>query len=151
MSIEYARPSSTISIGRPALRVALAGEIEAAAFPIVVRRPTLRDAQRARLLLRAGVNDQANYVVALEVEAAIAPHAESARASAEPGRAPAVNQPETIRYVGTPHGLVSLIRDIYVAEIADAVIVVPLDGPVTAARVREQVLPVLDPARGRVA
>ncbi|MGC4961482.1 hypothetical protein [Gordonia sp. DT101] len=152
MSIEYARPSSTISIGRPRLQVALAGDTSASAFPIVVRRPTLRDAQRARSLLLAGVNDQANFVVALEVEAAIAPHPASARASADLDDRPAVaNEPETIRYVGTPHGLVSLIRDIYVAEIADAVIIVPLDGSATTARVREQVLPLLDPGRGRVA
>jgi hypothetical protein len=46
---------------------------------------------------------------------------------------------------------VSLIRDIYVAEIADAVIIVPIDGSATESRVREQVLPQLDGVRGRVA
>ncbi|AZG47846.1 hypothetical protein [Gordonia insulae] len=151
MTIEFVHQTpATISIGRPGLQVAVAGDPLAQSFPIVVRRSTLRDAQRARSLLRAGTHDPANFVVALEVEAAIAPHPASARASAadEPVRA---DDTETIRYVGTPRGLVSLIRDIYVAEIADAVIIVPLDGSATAARVREQVLPVLDPARGRVA
>lgn len=75
-------PRSTVSIGRPAFRVAVAGDAVAQGFPIVVRRETLRDAQRARSLVRAGSHDQANFVVALEVEVAVASDAASARASA---------------------------------------------------------------------
>jgi hypothetical protein len=152
VTIEFAAPASaTISIGRPRLQVAIAGDTVAQSFPIVVRRSTLRDAQRARSLLRSGTHDQANFSVALEVEAAIAPHPASARAAAGDPAASDDDVPETIRYIGTPRGLVSLIRDIYVAEIADAVIIVPIDGSATESRVREQVLPQLDGVRGRVA
>lgn len=129
--------SSAISVGRPRLQVALAGDDVANSLDIVVRQANLRDAQRSRAVLRAGVRDQANFVVALEVQAAIAPLADSARASAGTLTGPA----ETVRYVGTAHGLYTLIRDIYAAEVADAVIITPIDGSPTASRVREQVLP----------
>ncbi|MGV9825751.1 hypothetical protein [Gordonia sp. NPDC003429] len=127
-----------ISIGRPALAVALAGDAGAASLPIVVRRATLREAQRTRSLLRAGTRDTASFAVALEVEVAIAPHPLSARASVV---ASGVGDPRTVRYVGTPHGLSTLIRDIYAAEVADAVIIVPIDGSATERRVRAEVLP----------
>ena len=131
-----------ISIGRPALQVALAGDDVVETLPIVVRRATLRDAQRTRSLLRSGTHDPANFVVALEIEAAIAPIAASARAAVEEvDRRGSSGEPETIRYVGTAHGLLTLIRDIYASEVADAVIITPLDGSATAARVRQQVLP----------
>ncbi|MFW0788494.1 hypothetical protein [Gordonia sp. CPCC 205333] len=129
--------SNAITVGRPLLQVALAGDDLANTFGIVVRQANLRDAQRSRSVLRAGVRDQANYVVALEVQAAIAPLADSARASV----GVATGEEETVRYVGTVHGLYTLIRDIYAAEVADAVIITPIDGSPTAARVREQVLP----------
>ncbi|GAC68140.1 hypothetical protein [Gordonia soli] len=140
-------PQATISIGRPGLQVALTGDADAA-FPIVVRQSNLRDAQRKRWVLRAGNHDPVNFVVALEIEAAIAPHPASARASARPVEA---GEAETVRYVGTPEGLVTLIKDIYAAEVADAVIITPLDGSATAARVREEVLPLLRDQRRRVA
>lgn len=135
-----------VSIGRPALRVALAGDPDADALSVVVRRPTLRDAQRARSLLRAGARDTANYTVTLEVEAAIAPDAAAARAvaaaqSADSAQSADRAQPEeTVRYIGTPSGLISLIRDVYAAEVADAVVIVPLDGS-SAALIRDTVLP----------
>ncbi|QTI68831.1 hypothetical protein [Gordonia polyisoprenivorans] len=135
MTIELDR----ISIGRPSLRVALADDVPAEPSAIVVRRPTLRDAQRARSLLRAGTRDTANFSVALEVEVAIAPSAASARAAV--AHIPDEINGGTVRYVGTPSGLVTLIRDIYAAEVADAVILVPLDGSATSHRVRELVLP----------
>lgn len=140
MTAVLAGPTSAISVGRPRLRVALAGDDVADSLDIVVRQANLRDAQRARAVLRAGVRDQANYAVALEVQAAIAPVADSARASAGTLTGPA----ETVRYVGTAHGLYTLIRDIYAAEVADAVIITPIDGSPTAARVRAQVLPLFD-------
>lgn len=52
-----------------------------------------------------------------------------------------------MRYVGTPHGLVTLIRDIYAAEVADAVLIVPIDGSATEHRVRAEVLPQLQSRR----
>lgn len=149
MTVEAVREYlQTISIGRPPLQVAVAGDAAAQSFPIVVRKPTLREAQRARSLLRAGSHDPANFVVALEVEAAIAPHPGSARAAA----AHVTDElADTIRYVGTAHGLASLIRDVYAAEVADAIIVVPIDGSATAARVRQQVLPEFVNGHTRVA
>ncbi|MEO9328001.1 hypothetical protein [Gordonia aurantiaca] len=131
-------PQGTVSIGRPAFRVAVAGDAVAQTFPIVVRRETLREAQRARSLLRAGAHDQARFVVALEIEVAIAPQAATARAAVAEV---AGTESDTIRYIGTTHGLITLLRDVYAAEVADAVILVPLDGPATESRIREQVLP----------
>lgn len=150
MTIELDTTRSAVTIGRPGFRVAVAGDAVAQTFPIVVRRETLRDAQRARSLLRAGTHDQANFVVALEIEVAIAPHAASARAAVEQAGA-STGDSETIRYVGTTHGLITLLRDIYAAEVADAVILVPLDGSATDRRIREQVLPVFADVRHRVA
>ena len=153
-----AADTGLITIGRPALRVAIVGDAAAAELPIVVRRPTLREAQRTRSLLRAGTRDTANFSVALTVEVAIAPHPASARASAAAvasttptGAALTGTSPggasETVRYVGTPHGLVTLIRDIYAAEVADAVLIVPIDGSATEHRVRAEVLPQLQSRR----
>ncbi|MET9202584.1 hypothetical protein [Gordonia sp. NPDC003585] len=143
---------STVSIGRPALRVAVAGDDVAQSLPIVVRRELLREAQRARSLLRSGTHDPANFAVALEVEVAIAPTPASARAAVAHADATRdESASETIRYVGTAHGLTTLIRDIYAAEVADAVILVPIDGSATARRVREQVLPYFAEERRRVA
>ena len=97
-------------------------------------------AQRARNVLRSGQRDPANFIVALEVEVAIAAHPASARASV--GAVPTDSTgSETVRYIGTPHGLIGLIRDIYAAEVADAVIITPLDGSATEARIREEVIP----------
>ncbi|PKZ66158.1 hypothetical protein CYJ73_08450 [Gordonia terrae] len=145
-------PTAPISIGRPGFQVAVAGDELAQTFPIVVRRETLRDAQRARSLLRAGSHDQARFVVALEVEVAVAPDAASARAAAAAAvDASSEASSGTIRYIGTTHGLITLVRDIYAAEVADAVILVPIDGAATEVRIREQILPVLAEQRHRVA
>ena len=141
MSVDIAEAAgrTTISVGRPQLVVALRGDTDVD-LPIVVRRPTLRDAQRARNVLRSGQRDPANFIVALEVEVAIAAHPASARASV--GAVPTDStRSETVRYIGTPHGLIGLIRDIYAAEVADAVIITPLDGSATEARIREEVIP----------
>ena len=73
VDIAEAAPGATISVGRPQLVVALRGDTDVD-LPIVVRRPTLRDAQRARNVLRAGQRDPAKFIVALEVEVAIAAH-----------------------------------------------------------------------------
>lgn len=79
----------------------------------------------------------------------IAAHPASARASvsAPPSRDPrgqAGTRPsgtETVRYIGSSHGLIGLIRDIYAAEVADAVILTPLDGSATEVRIREEIIP----------
>ena len=141
MSVDIAEAAgrTTISVGRPQLVVALRGDTDVD-LPIVVRRPTLRDAQRARNVLRSGQRDPANFIVALEVEVAIAAHPASARASVG-----AVPTDSTGSGNGAlhrnPHGLIGLIRDIYAAEVADAVIITPLGGSATEARIREEVIP----------
>ncbi|GAB07770.1 hypothetical protein GII30_19260 [Gordonia amarae] len=147
VEIAEATPRATISVGRPQLVVALRGDTTVD-LPIVVRRPTLRDAQRTRNVLRAGQRDPAKFIVALEVEVAIAAHPASARASVsalESGpRGQAGTRPsgtETVRYIGSSHGLIGLIRDIYAAEVADAVILTPLDGSATEVRIREEIIP----------
>ncbi|GAB85365.1 hypothetical protein RVF83_02045 [Gordonia rubripertincta] len=150
MTVQLDTPRNAVTIGRPGFQVAIAGDAVAQTFPIIVRRETLRDAQRARSLLRAGTHDQANFVVALEIEVAIAPNAASARAAVEQAGIAADNS-DTIRYVGTTHGLITLLRDIYAAEVADAVILVPIDGSATDSRIREQVLPAFADIRHRVA
>lgn len=144
MTVELA--AHRISIGRPALHVRVVGDDPGSPSPTVVRRPTLRDAQRARSVLRAGVRDTAAFGVALEVEVAIAPHPGSARAAAAAVTGAADPDGDgggggTVRYLGTPSGLVTLIRDIYAAEVADAVILVPIDGSATENRIRQLVLP----------
>lgn len=141
-----AADTGVITIGRPALRVAIVGDAAATELPIVVRRSTLRDAQRTRSLLRAGTRDTANFSVALAVEVAIAPHPGSARASVASVPV-AGDSAETVRYVGTPHGLATLIRDIYAAEVADAVLIVPIGGSATEHRVRAEVLPQFESRR----
>lgn len=147
-----AAATAPISIGRPGFQIAIVGDALAQTFPIVVRRETLREAQRARSLLRAGSHDQAKFVVALEVEVTVAPDAASARAAAAAAvGASSETGSGTIRYIGTTHGLITLVRDIYAAEVADAVILVPIDGAATERRIREQILPVLAEQRHRVA
>ena len=140
MTIELDRISlDRISIGRPPLHVAVVGDSSAESLPIVVRRPTLRDAQRARSVLRSGTRDTASFAVALEVEVAVAANAAAARAAV--AHLPDELDGATVRYVGTVSGLATLIRDIYAAEVADAVVLVPLEGNETEKLVREAVLP----------
>ena len=115
-----------------------------------IRSETLADAARKRKALRAGIDDPGALVVALEVEVLVAPDASTARAAAarigsDPDAATAdVTAPDTtVRYIGTPYGLLTLVEDIYAADVADAVILTPIDGLATAALIADQVLPVL--------
>ncbi|GAB2661515.1 hypothetical protein GCM10027169_25240 [Gordonia jinhuaensis] len=115
-----------------------------------IRSETLADAARKRKALRASIDDPGALVVALEVEVLVAPDASTARAAAarigsDPDAATAdVTIPDTtVRYIGTPYGLLTLVEDIYAADVADAVILTPIDGLATAALIADQVLPVL--------
>ncbi|PYE19949.1 hypothetical protein DFR67_10287 [Williamsia limnetica] len=146
---------------RPELLVAIDGETPIAwsgprpadASASVVRRirqPELRGGIKERAQLRASWqdlgDDPADLVVALEVDVLIAEDAGTARA--ELLRLGESRFGDTVRYVGTPAGLLSLILDAYTAEVADAVILRPLDtrpdsGSVSASAelIAEQVLP----------
>ena len=94
-------------------------------------------------------NEPADLVVALEVDVLIADDAATARAKLL--RLGESRFGDTVRYVGTANGLLTLILDIYTAEVADAVILRPIDsaagsaddGRSSAALIAEQVLPQL--------
>lgn len=116
-----------------------------------IRQPELRGGIRERAALRAGWqelgDDPADLVVALEIDVVIAEDAATARA--ELLRLGESRFGDTVRYVGTAKGLLTLIVDIYVAEVADAVILRPLDRgqtgdrPGSAQLIADHVLPQL--------
>jgi hypothetical protein len=111
-----------------------------------IRQPELRGGIRERAQLRAAwqqIGDNpADLVVALEIDVLIADDAATARA--ELLRLGESRFGDTVRYVGTASGLLSLILDIYTAEVADAVILRPLDSDAeagSAALIADRVLP----------
>jgi len=114
-----------------------------------IRQPELRGGIKARAALRAGWQqlgeDPADLVVALEIDVVIAEDAATARA--ELLRLGESRFGDTVRYVGTANGLLTLIADIYTAEVADAVILRPLDQgrtgerPGSAQLIADRVLP----------
>ncbi|CAM3005673.1 hypothetical protein [Williamsia muralis] len=122
-----------------------------------IRQPELRGGIRERTQMRAAWtslgNEPADLVVALEIDVLIADDAATARAKLL--RLGESRFGDTVRYVGTANGLLTLILDIYTAEVADAVILRPIDsaaesaddsvdaGRNTAALIAEQVLPQL--------
>lgn len=117
---------------RPSLSVVLDGDDESSNHPDHVhrvRRPDLAGAIRERTGARrdwiAAGRNPASLVVALEIDVLIDGDASSARAHLR--RRGEKLFGSTVRYVGTARGLASLILDSYVAEVADAVILHPLD------------------------
>ncbi|MBT0566158.1 hypothetical protein [Williamsia sp. CHRR-6] len=143
------RPELTVAIDGEDHPIAWSGPRPTSAGParvVRIRRGRLADGIAERARLRAEFDgDPADLVVALEVEAVIAERAADARseyaaARLRAGDPPATTRP-TVQYVGTPAGLLSLIDDLYVAEVADAVIITPVNGLATAALVADQVLP----------
>lgn len=114
-----------------------------------IRQPDLRGGIKERAALRAGWQalgeDPADLLVALEIDVVIAEDAATARA--ELLRLGESRFGDTVRYVGTANGLLTLIVDIYAAEVADAVILRPLDQgqtgdrPGSAQLIADQVLP----------
>lgn len=108
-----------------------------------VRQSELERARRERAELRSnhlysGGNLGA-FAVALEIDVLIADEASVARA--EICCLGEGLTGETARYVGTAGGLVTLIRDIYAAEVADAVIVYAIGGVHTVSLLDSHVLP----------
>lgn len=142
---------------RPELLVAIDGDTPIAwsgprpvdAHASVVRRirqPELRGGIKERAQLRASWrhlgDNPADLVVALEIDVLIADDAATARA--ELLKLGESRFGDTVRYVGTAAGLLTLILDVYTAEVADAVILRPLDGAAdsgSAGLIADQVLP----------
>ncbi|OLT33716.1 hypothetical protein BJF84_21550 [Rhodococcus sp. CUA-806] len=135
-------------MNRPALAVAvedtgtvrwnreLGSEIEV----LTIREQGLRDSIRARAEIRRLAPNPATVLVALEIDALIADDAATARADLQ-RMGQSQNDGTTVRYVGTVSGLLSLILDSYTTEVADGVIVHPLDGSPTADRIVDELLP----------
>jgi hypothetical protein len=82
-----------------------------------IAAPDLQDARRARARIRDGGVDVA---VILDVAVAVASDFRAARATF--GR---VGEPATVEYAGTVDGLAGLIADIYAADVADGVTLIP--------------------------
>jgi hypothetical protein len=143
------RPELLVAIDGDEHPLAWSGPRPAEARSSVVRRirqPELRGGIKERAALRAGWqalgDDPADLVVALEIDVVIADDAATARA--ELIRLGESRFGDTVRYVGTANGLLTLILDVYAAEVADAVILRPLDqghGAGSARLIADKVLP----------
>ncbi|SIR65954.1 hypothetical protein [Williamsia sterculiae] len=107
-----------------------------------VREPGLRDGIRARAVLREQSDDPGRLLVAIEVDALVADDAATARAELL-RLGESLDGSDTLRYVGTVNGLLTLVLDLYTAGVADAVIVHPIDGDPTVARIADDVVPLL--------
>ncbi|CCQ14778.1 putative uncharacterized protein [Rhodococcus sp. AW25M09] len=100
-------------------------ELTAASDAHVVRiqAPDLREAQQQRARLRAEAVERGesadSTAVFLDLEIHIAADARTARREFAALDAPA--DPASIRYIGTPSGLASLISDVTAADVADGV------------------------------
>ncbi len=143
------RPELLVAIDSDNHPIAWSGPRPVDAHDSVVRRirqPELRGGIKERAHLRADWahlgSNPADLVVALEIDVLIANDAASARA--ELLRLGESRSGDTVRYVGTAQGLLSLILDVYTAEVADAVILRPIDEAAadgSAALIIDQVLP----------
>lgn len=89
--------------------------------------------------------DLSELVVLLEIEVLISSDSAAARAELREldAQMPAPSSPNTVRYVGTPRGLASLIADIHTVGVADGVILVPLVTDRTCALIEHVVTPLL--------
>lgn len=121
--------------------------VDRRAEAVRIRADDLRQAQQQSAGLRADAIERGESVaVFLDLEIHIAADARTARREFAGLDAPTV--PASIRYVGTPSGLASLISDIAAADVADGVTLLPA-GEVDRqyVLVGSQVLPLLE-ARG---
>lgn len=122
---------SQFRASRPLL-VCLQGD-ELLEHPRVQRLPVteLRLAMREYARLHEGGDSDhptsPEPVVALEVDVLVADEARQARRVAARYMRPQGN--DRICYIGTPSGLRSLLRDIHAIRAADAVVLIPIDGP----------------------
>jgi hypothetical protein len=160
---QRSRPELLVAIDGDDHPIAWSGPRPRDAHPALIRRirqPELRGGIRERGQMRADWehlgNDPADLVVALEIDVLIADDAATARA--ELLRLGESRFGDTVRYIGTANGLLTLILDIYTAEVADAVILRPIDAAPaasadesvvsdhrgSAALIADQVLPRLD-------
>jgi hypothetical protein len=115
-----------------------------------IRQPDLRGGIRERAQLRSewsqAHRDPADLIVAIEIDVLI--DASAAAARAELLRLGESQSGDTLRYVGTANGLTTLVLDVYVTEVADAVILRPIDSvnrnpSISAALIVDEVLPAL--------
>jgi hypothetical protein len=152
-SLHRSRPELLVAIDGDDNPIAWSGPRPRDAHAATIRRirqPELRGGIRERAQMRAVWeqlgNNPADLVVALELDVLIADDAATARA--ELLRLGESRFGDTVRYVGTARGLLTLILDIYTAEVADAVILRPLDaaadGRGTATLIADQLLPQLN-------
>ena len=118
-----------------------------------IRASDLREAQRARADIRVDIaadgRDPDSVTVLLDVDALIAPSAPLARRelaqldSSLSGAATRAKD-DTVTYIGTPVGLISLIADVQAAEVADGVTLRPLALPGTLELIVSDVIPWLE-------
>ncbi|MCX5043192.1 hypothetical protein OG921_08425 [Aldersonia sp. NBC_00410] len=110
--------------------------LDLTAYPDAVRRvraADLRAAQKIRAGIRAEVEaagrDPDAVSVVLDIETLLAADASTAlrRLGELDGRLGAPRTPDTVPYVGTADGLVGLISDLRLAEVADGVTLRPLE------------------------
>ncbi|KAA0024417.1 hypothetical protein [Antrihabitans cavernicola] len=114
-----------------------------------IRAADLREAQRARADIRAEIaadgRDPDSVTVLLDVDTLIGPTAPDARrelAQLDSTLDRAKN--DTVAYVGTASGLISLIADVQAAEVADGVTLRPLALPGTLELIVSDVIPWLE-------
>ncbi|MEE3853028.1 hypothetical protein VZC37_22015 [Gordonia sp. LSe1-13] len=109
---------------------------------IVLNASDLGAAQRERRRIMDGCNGVAPLVM-LRLEGLLADTFTEARTHLTEYRGRRGADESTVRYVGTPAGLAGLIADIGAAEVADGVILVPLDAPGSSDLIARHTIPSL--------
>lgn len=111
-----------------------------------IEAPDMRDAQRQCLQIRAAWalegHDLATSAVLADVEVVLADEASQARRRlAELGGWLRDRSHPALRYVGTPAGLAGMIGDMFVANVCDGVVVIPLESGNTHDAIYNQTIP----------
>lgn len=109
---------------------------------IVLTAPDLATAQRTRRKIVEQSSGVAPLVM-LRVEGLLAETFAQAREILTDCRARTDSGAETVRYVGTADGLAGLIADIDAADVADGVVLVPLDAPGSTELIEHRTIPML--------
>jgi hypothetical protein len=123
--------------------------LDPTAFPDTVRRvraDDLRVAQRIRAGIRAEAEaagrDPDSVSVVLDIETLLAADASAAlRRLAELDARTQPTAASSVRYIGTPTGLIGLIADLRAVEVADGVTLRPLDQSETLDLILDEVSP----------
>ena len=118
---------------------------------IRVRAADLRETAKIRDRIRteavAEGRDPDAVTVLVDLEVVVDPDARAARIRHARTDGIARRGPSTLSYVGTPHGLASLIADIHSVGVADGVTLIPSTAPFTVEHLVDGTLPWLE-ARG---